>query len=188
MDTSANQPRFVTCRCQHCNGHIEFDANGFREGETASFKCPHCQMDTVCIVPPIASSPNPPPKLTPTQDNFSVLTIGDIAITTDKVLTPNGTGSLADSQWIFSDMSRTESRIPATAVILAIVFAILCLIGLLFLLMKETITTGYAEVSVHSGNLYHKVQIPIKSKQDVDCIRELVNKAQSLAAQARASR
>jgi hypothetical protein len=54
--------------------------------------------------------------------------------------------------------------------------------------MRETTTTGYAEVSVHSGNLYHKVQIPIKSKAEVDRIRELVNKAQSLAALARANK
>jgi hypothetical protein len=119
------------------------------------------------------------------QENYSILSIGDIGITKDKVITPNGIGSLADSQWIFSDMSRTESKIPTTAIILAIVFALLCLIGLLFLLMRETIITGYAEVSVHSGNLYHKIQIPVKSKGDVDRIRELVNKAQSLAAQAR---
>jgi hypothetical protein len=130
----------------------------------------------------------PPPLKPQPQGNSSILTIGDIAITSEKVITPNGTGSLADSQWIFSDMSRTESRMPAIAVILAIVFALLCLIGLLFLLMRETTTTGYAEVSMHSGNLYHKVQIPISSKADVDRVRELVNKAQSLAAQARANK
>jgi hypothetical protein len=135
------------------------------------------------IFPSSAAKPTPP-----SLETFSNLTIGDIAITSDKVITPNGIGTLADSQWIFSDLSRTESKIPPVAVILAIVFALLCLIGLLFLLMKETTTTGYAEVSVHSGNLYHKVQIPVKSKADVDRIRELVNKAQSLAAQARANK
>ncbi len=133
---------------------------------------------------PPKQTPRPPPS-PPPQSSVSILTIGDIAITSEKVITPNGTGNLADSQWIFSDMSRTETRMPAIAIILAIVFALLCLIGLLFLLMKETTTTGYAEVSVHSGNLYHKVQIPVQSKTDVDRIRELVNKAQLLAAQAR---
>jgi len=188
---------FVTCQCQHCDGHIEFDASGFARGETRTVECPHCKLETLIFVP-IATKPPPvpptaakevqPSKALPSQDNFSILTIGDIGITSDKVITPNGIGTLADSQWIFSDLSRTESKIPASAVILAIVFAIFCLIGLLFLLMRETTTTGYAEVSVHSGNLYHKVQIPIKSKAEVDRIRELVNKAQSLAALARANR
>jgi Holliday junction DNA helicase RuvB len=45
-------PNYVTCRCQHCDGHIEFDASGFREGENVTVNCPHCQKDTVFIVPP----------------------------------------------------------------------------------------------------------------------------------------
>src|ERR1035437_4095050 len=121
----------------------------------------------------------------PTLSQPYLITIGDIGVTPTQIVTPNGSGALAGSQWIFVDMSRTETKIPTVAIILAIVFALLCLIGLLFLLMRETIITGYAEVSVHSGNLYHKIQIPVKSKGDVDRIRELVNKAQSLAAQAR---
>jgi len=33
-DNLPNEPvRFVTCRCQHCNGGIEFDAAGFAKGE-----------------------------------------------------------------------------------------------------------------------------------------------------------
>jgi hypothetical protein len=193
---SANTPRYVTCHCEYCNGGIEFDANDLKGVKTTTVECPHCHMETIIFVPktqsarPAQTIPDvatAPPTISPTQDGFSILTIGDIGITRNKVITPNGTGSLADSQWILSDMSRTESKIPTTAVILAIVFAIFCLIGLLFLLMRETTTTGYAEVSVHSGNLYHKVQIPIKSKGDVDRIRELVTKAQSLAAQARAA-
>ena len=120
---------FVTCKCQYCDKGIEFDASAFAKNETRTVLCPHCGLETLIFVPFA-------PK--PAQDNKSpILTIGDIAITKDKVITPNGTGSLADSQWVFSDMSRTETRIPAVAIILAIVFAILCLIGLLFLLMKE---------------------------------------------------
>lgn len=174
--------KFVICRCQYCDKGIEFDA--IHTGET--IVCPHCNLETVLFIP--QSKQRLPEKTVvpkPSLLNCSNLTIGDISITKDKVITPNGIGNLADSQWIFSDMSRIEKRIPAVAIILAIVFALLCLIGLLFLLMKEETITGYAEVSVHSGNLFHKTQIPIKIKSDVDRIRELVNKAQSLAACAR---
>jgi hypothetical protein len=188
MNTTPNEPRFVTCPCQHCSGNIEFDASGFQAGETRSAECPHCHLETVIFVPPSAGHPPTPPpipKPTPAVVSFA---IGDILIIGDQVMTPNGTGTLADSQWIFSDMSRTEARMPPTAIILAIVFALLCLLGLLFLLMKETKTSGYAEVSVHSGNLFHKVQIPVQSTGDVQRIRDMVYGAQSLATQARSKR
>lgn len=52
MNTPPNQPPcFVSCRCQHCDGHIEFDASGFAKGETRNVECPHCQQDTNISVP-----------------------------------------------------------------------------------------------------------------------------------------
>ncbi len=128
-------------------------------------------------------------KSLPSQDNFSILTIGDIGITSDKVITPNGIGTLADSQWIFSDMSRTESKIPATAVILAIVFALLCLIGLPFLLMtRNHDLRGMRKSRCIAAIFTTKFKYQLKAKQKWNRIRELVNKAQSLAALARANR
>jgi hypothetical protein len=59
------------------------------------------------------------------------------------------------------------------------------LIGLLFLLVKERTTTGYVEVSVHSGDLYHKTQIPVTDPMQVQQIRQLVGQPQTLAARAR---
>lgn len=50
-------PRFVTCQCQHCDGHIEFDAS--HAGESAT--CPHCGMETLLFSPP------PPPVLKPAK-------------------------------------------------------------------------------------------------------------------------
>ena len=64
---------------------------------------------------------------------------------------------------------------------LAIIFALFCLIGLLFLLVKETYTTGYFEVSVNSGSLYHVTQLPVSHPANVAQIRSLVNQAQTLA-------
>ena len=90
-----------------------------------------------------------------------ILTIGDIGVTRHWVVTPNGTAPLAGSQWIARDLTRTESRIPPWAIVLAIIFAFFCLIGLLFLLVKEAYTTGYFEVSVNSGSLYHVTQLPV---------------------------
>ena len=120
----------------------------------------------------------------PTLSQPYLITIGDIGVTPTQIVTPNGSGALAGSQWIFVDMSRTETKIPTVAIILAIVFALLCLIGLLFLLMKEKTTTGYVEVTVRSGNIFHKTQIPVNSQTKIDEVRQLVSKAQALAMQA----
>ena len=51
MSNPPNKPRFVTCRCQTCDGNIEFDASDFAKGETRTINCPHCQMDTKIYVP-----------------------------------------------------------------------------------------------------------------------------------------
>jgi hypothetical protein len=187
---SKGSTMIAKCSCQHCGGHIEFDASALDEGETRTIACPHCQLETIIRLPPTTppskppkpASPFMPSKVAPPSAQPFLMTIGDIGITADRVITPNGSGPLAGSQWICTDMSRTESKMPALAVVLAIVFAIFCLLGLLFLLMKETKTSGYVEVSVRTGNIYHKVQIPINNVGHVAQVREQVNKAQVLAA------
>lgn len=113
-----------------------------------------------------------------------MLTVGDIGVSRHWVVTPNGTAPLAGSQWIARDMTRTEAKIPAWAIVLAVIFFLACLLGLLFLLVKERTTTGHFEVSVRSGNLYHVTQIPVSNEWQVAQLRNLVNQAQSLAAAA----
>jgi hypothetical protein len=148
---------------------------------------------------PPESAPNPPPSTGASAASVEsvasaspaaapspfLLTIGDIGVTPDWVVTPNGSAPISGSQWIVMDMSRTESRIPGWAVVMAIIFAIFCLIGLLFLLVKETTTTGYVEVSVRSGDLYHRTQVPVFGPESVAQVRQSVGQAQTLAARAR---
>jgi hypothetical protein len=197
---------WTVCTCNTCSGHLEFEASN--AGTTV--QCPHCGMDTVLFVPAVpgnheAEEEAPPPRptgsVTPRPASVRLpglppgipappaqpirLTIGDIGITSDLVVTPNRSGPMSGSQWICMDMSRTESKIPAYAIVLAIIFALLCLIGLLFLLIKDTVTSGYVEVSVQAGKIYHKTQIPISNPQQVAHIRKLVSIAQEMAAQVR---
>ena len=58
--------KMVTCRCQHCDCHIEFDASGFQEGSMAPVKCPDCQKVTEIFIPQLKpkemSMPKPPIK------------------------------------------------------------------------------------------------------------------------------
>lgn len=48
--------RYVTCRCQHCSGNIEFDANGLDGAESLAVPCPHCGTETIITLP----EQNPP--------------------------------------------------------------------------------------------------------------------------------
>ena len=43
-------PRYVTCQCEHCEEHIEFDANEFAE-ENSILPCPHCGLETKIFIP-----------------------------------------------------------------------------------------------------------------------------------------
>lgn len=135
------------------------------------------------VSPPAVAQPSSGLQ-SPDATDPIVLTIGDIGVTRNWVVTPNGTARLDGSQWIARDMTRTESKIPTWAIVLAVVFALVCLLGLLFLLAKEKYTTGYVEVSVQAGNLFHATQIPVSSQYQVAQIRQQVSQAQTLAAAA----
>ncbi len=43
-------PHYVTCRCQHCGGGIEFDCGGFDQNESRMVTCPHCNSDTAISI------------------------------------------------------------------------------------------------------------------------------------------
>ncbi len=122
-----------------------------------------------------------------TTTSSASLTIGDIAIVGDQIITPNGSAPLAGSTWIVADRTHEETKIPAFAIVLAIIFALACLLGLLFLLIKEKTMSGYVEVSVHSGDLLHVTQVPARSAYEVQQIRMSVSQAQGLAARAAAT-
>lgn len=110
--------------------------------------------------------------------------IGDIGIGPTQVMTPAGTLPLRGSVWTVTDMSRTEEYMPTYAVVLAIIFFIFCLLGLLFLLMKATRTVGFVSVSVSGGGRYHSTMVPVFSPAHVQHVLNQVNWARSMAAQA----
>ena len=103
------------------------------------------------VEPVAAPVPLPPP---PAVANVFVLTIGDIGITYETVVTPNGNAELAGSQWLFIDRTTTESKIPTWAIVLTIVFTLLCLVGLLFLLVKETTSLDTPRFRFEAGTLF----------------------------------
>ncbi|WP_406137094.1 hypothetical protein [Streptomyces sp. NBC_01089] len=128
------------------------------------------------------SYPQQPGFPVPAGGGAPLVSIGDITVVQDGIVTPAGTLPLRGAVWNATDMSRTEERIPPVAIVLAIVFALLCLIGLLFLLMKEKRTTGFIQVTVTSGGRHHATMIPATGPQTFPQVMGQLNYARSLSA------
>ncbi|MFJ6748317.1 MULTISPECIES: hypothetical protein [unclassified Streptomyces] len=133
---------------------------------------------------PAAGFPGQPAGYPPQQPQGGAgmaLSLGDIAVTGDTIMTPAGPMPLKGAVWTATDMSRTEEKIPAHAIVLAIVFFLFCLLGLLFLMMKERTTTGFVQVTVNSGGRHHSTMIPVQSPEQVMYVLNQVNYARSLS-------
>ncbi|MFF0338219.1 hypothetical protein [Kribbella sp. NPDC004875] len=109
-----------------------------------------------------------------------LVTVGDISVEQQRIVTPAGVLPTHGANWSAMDMSRTEEKIPAWAIILAIVFALACLLGLLFLLCKERRTTGFVQVTVQNGNRTHNTHVGVGSPRDVADVLARVNFARTL--------
>ncbi|WP_327234864.1 hypothetical protein OG349_13615 [Streptomyces sp. NBC_01317] len=122
------------------------------------------------------------PSPTPAHGGTPLVTIGDITVIGDSIVTPSGTLPLRGAVWNATDLSRTEEKIPAHAIVLAIVFFLLCLVGLLFLLMKERTTTGFIQVTVTSGGIHHSTMIPANNPHAFQAVMGQIAYARSISA------
>ncbi|MDJ0382849.1 hypothetical protein [Streptomyces sp. G-G2] len=107
--------------------------------------------------------------------------LGDITVAGDQIITPSGPMPLKGAMWNATDFSRTEEKIPTSSIVLAVVFAVFCLLGLLFLLMKEKVTTGYIQVTVTSGGRHHATMIPATDMNTFPWVMNQLNYARSLS-------
>ena len=119
-----------------------------------------------------------PPQNLPTGP--VLVTIGDISVEQQRIVTPAGVMPTHGANWSAMDMSRTEEKIPSWAIVLAIVGFLLCLIGLLFLLVKERRTTGFVQVTVQYGNRTHNTHVGVSSPDQVADVLARVNYARTL--------
>ncbi len=71
MSQPSNQPapRYVVCDCQHCDGHIEFDANEFAE-ENSIVPCPHCGLETKLFITQKVAAPAGPDSPAVRREGF----------------------------------------------------------------------------------------------------------------------
>jgi len=110
-----------------------------------------------------------------------LVSLGDIACTQNEVITPAGRRPINAVVWTFTDMSQTTTAIPAWAIVVAILFFWFCLLGLLFLLVKETRTVGWVQVTVQGDRFLHQVQLPVTSLAQVADYNARVGYARSLS-------
>lgn len=121
----------------------------------------------------------PPP---PPGEDVPLGTIGEIAFSQHTVITPVGRFPIRGTVWTVNDMSRTDRTTPTWAVIVAIlVFWWTCLLGLLFLLVKEEKTTGHVQVSVQGHDKHYTTSIMVTHPSMVGQIHQQVNYARNLA-------
>jgi hypothetical protein len=143
---------------------------------------PEQQPETVQPQPGWAGTqPDPGAGLAPTGEPVLV-TIGDISVTQSQVFTPSGARPLSEVTFNVTDMSTTSQAIPVWAIVCAIVFALACLLGLLFLLVKETRVQGSMQVTVQGPGFVHTSQIPVTSPAQIADINARVNHARMLTA------
>lgn len=116
----------------------------------------------------------------PRYPSETLTTIGDISCTSTEVITPSGRAPISGVTWTFTDMSRTNKEIPVWAIVCAVLFFLLCFLGLLFLLAREERTEGSAQITVQGPGLLHVSQIPVTSQASVMDINARVNYARSL--------
>ncbi|WP_405137513.1 hypothetical protein [Nocardia sp. NBC_01388] len=110
-----------------------------------------------------------------------LVSIGDITVFPGMIVTPSARMPLKGATWTTVDNSRTETKIPAYAIVLAILLFPLCFIGLFFLLIKEAQTTGYIEVGVGNGGRYHQTLIPAQDRQTYVGVMSRVGYARSVS-------
>jgi len=107
--------------------------------------------------------------------------IGEIAFTQHWMITPSATMPLRGTQLLVREDVTVQKRIPGYAIVLAIVFFIACLIGLLFLLINEEVPSGSVEVSAEApGGFSFRTSIPVRSQAEVQEVRRKVDYARSL--------
>jgi hypothetical protein len=111
-----------------------------------------------------------------------LVSIGDIGFSAHWLVTPVGAKPLKGTQILVADFSRTERKTPTWAIVLAVLGIFFFLLGLLFLLVKEDVTTGSVQITVHNDGLAHATNVPVNSYQAVveiqnraNYVRQLIN-------------
>jgi len=113
-----------------------------------------------------------------------VAQVGDIGVGRHHVYLPDGRYPLRGSAWRVNDQLHEVTQIPSYAIVLAVIFAVVFLLGLLFLLIKERTVQGVVQVTVQGEGFAHATQVPVSSYSAARTVRHQVNHIRHLAAAA----
>jgi hypothetical protein len=113
-----------------------------------------------------------------------VVNVGDIAVSPEWVYLPGGQYPLRNSMWELTDQVQEVTEIPPYAIVLAVIFFAVFLLGLLFLLIKEYRVQGVVQVVAEGEGFVHVTQIPVASQQGINRVHHRVDYIRELAAAA----
>lgn len=132
-------------------------------------------MDNLPLPLPLPPPPGPPVIL---------YSVGDIGVTYTSIITPNGHIPLDGSAWIVTEQTTIVQVMPGYAVVLAIVGLPFCLLGLLFLAIRQDRLSGHVQVAVQNRGAFYATQVPVSKPQQVAAVQAQVNDIRGLVAQA----
>ena len=101
--------------------------------------------------------------------------VGQIACTDTQVHTPIGSYPLAGTIWTVTNQTYVSESIPGYAIVLTIIFFLFCLLGLLFLLIKERRVNGSVQVSVQGPGFAYSTYIPVFNEMAIGQISTSVD-------------
>lgn len=108
--------------------------------------------------------------------------IGDIYVTPTDVTTPLGQYPVKGTRWEVHDLTVTTVQRPTWAIVCTVLFALVCLLGLLFLAVKETVVGGNIQVTVSGDGWQHTTVIPATTTMSYSYVVAQINWARQVAA------
>lgn len=104
--------------------------------------------------------PQVPP---PMQEPVHLVSIGNVHVTDQAVVSPAGAWPLAQVNVTTTDQTSTTTHTPAWAIVMVVLFIWFFLLSLLFLFAKETRVSGFVAVHIQSGGYSYTEQVPVHS-------------------------
>lgn len=111
-----------------------------------------------------------------------LVALGEMACSQFHVITPVGTYPLAWTTWEIGNRSSTTKYTPAWAIVLAVIFSFVFLVGLFFLLIKRSRTEGFLLVSAHGPDFSYVAHIDVASPMEIAEIEAKVEYVRRLVA------
>lgn len=107
--------------------------------------------------------------------------LGDIQVGSIWLVTPYGSAPMHGARFEVHESFLHEQRMPQWAIIAAVLTALFCFVGLFFLLVKESVVSPAADITVTSGSFRHTTRVRVLSPVHMQQIYAAVAAAQQLA-------